>query len=428
MNLSFCKASRLVALRALKRSYERLPRNIKVLALGWLVWSPAQAMAGPYTQLYLSALGADPERISAVQSAHNAANAVARLVGGYYADKQGRKKLIWQGTVFVALTYVAMAAAASWPVYAAASIANGFALYYQPALESIQADSVGMLMRGRTYALLSFLSGALTSVAPAAGAALVSTFGLTDGVRIAFAVSALTGFAIAAARYAWLEETLSQAGTRESIVRAYIEALRETKREVKSILSVDLALNFVGGLTVLSTYYVFYHLGLDAAYVGFLSAASGLAGLAANIPAGQVVDRKGRGYAIQLGLHLGTLSLLLFVLTPPKSSMTLALLLVSSLLGSVGGPFYGLAYSALRADLVPEKTRGRVYALLGLPPAAAWSVGALAGGWLYSAVGPQAPFVASLALRVALTPLLIAVVRNLTRSVDSVIVAANGSR
>lgn len=417
-----------MTLRKLADSYKRLPRNIKVLALGWLVWSPTQAMAGPYTQLYLSELGANPEKISAVQSAHNVANAIARLVGGYYADKQGRKKLIWQGTVLVALTYVVMAAVANWAVYAAAFIANGFALYYQPALESIQADSVSMLLRGRTYALLNFLSGALTSVAPAAGAALVSTFGLMDGVRIAFAVSAITGFAIAAARYAWLEETLSEAGTKESIVRAYVEALRETRREVKGILSVDLALNFTGGLTVLSTYYAFYHLGLDAAYVGLLSAAGGLAGLAANIPAGYVVDKKGRGYALQLGLHLGTLSLLIFVLTPPRSSATLALLLASSLVGSVGGPFYGLAYSALRADLVPERSRGRVYAILGLPPAAAWSIGALLGGWLYSAVGPRAPFAASLALRVALTPLLLTVVRSLTRSVDSVVVAANGAR
>lgn len=416
-----------MALRAFVDSIRKLPRNIKVLAFGWLVWSPTQAMAGPYTQLYLSTLGADPEKISAIQSAHSIANAFSRFVGGYYTDKQGRKKLILQGTVLVSLTYVVMAAATNWTAYAAASIANGLVSYHGPALESIQADSVSMLTRGRTYALLSFLSGALTSLAPAAGAALVNTFGLVDGVRIAFASAAVAGFTVAAARYAWLEETLSQPGTNDSMIRAYLEALRETRRELRGLLSVDFTLNFIGGLSFLSAYYIFYHLGLDATSIGLLSAAGGLAGLLANIPAGYVVDKKGRAYAMQLGLHLGTLGLLLFVLAPPRNSLALVLLLASNLIGSIGGPFYGLAYAALRADLVPLRDRGRVYAFLGLPPAVAWSLGAVIGGWLYNMAGPHTPFVAALILRVALTPFLLAAIKSLAKSVDLVIKAANGA-
>ncbi len=409
------RASRLV------EGVRGLPRNIKVLALGWLAWSPVQSMSGPYIQLYLRSLGANPEQISAVQSVQNLVNAASRVVGGYLTDKKGRKRIIWLGTVLVSAAYALMALAPSWTVYAAASILSSAALFYQPALESIQADSVAMHLRGRVYAVLHFLSGSLSSVAPLGGAALVNSLGIEGGVRASLALSAAVGLGVALARYRWLEETLREPGPGVSLIDAYREVLSKLRGPIRDMIALDAALNFLGGLTLLSSYYAFYVLGLDATGLALLSSVSSVVGLLSTIPSGYLVDLRGRGLPLQLGIHMGTVSLLLFVIAPPRSAYTLPLLLLSGVVGAVGGSLYGLAHQALRADVFPLESRGRAYALLGLPPAAAWSAGAALGGWLYAALGPLAPFLASLTLRLALTPLLVLLSRRLSRGVDAVI-------
>ena len=398
-----------------------LPRNIKVLALGWLAWSPVQSMSRPYLQLYLGSLGANPEQISAVQSVQNVVNAASRVVGGYLADKKGRKRIIWLGTVLVSASYALMALAPSWTVYAAASVLSSAVLFYQPALESIQADSVAMHLRGRVYAALHLLSGSLSSVAPLGGAALVNCLGMENGVRVSLALSAAVGLGVALARYKWLEETLREPGSSGSLVSAYREVFSRLSGPIRDMVALDAALNFLGGLTLLWNYYVFHFLGVDATGLAAISSVSSVVGLLSTIPSGYLVDLRGRGLSLQLSIHLGTASLLLFVAAPPRTAYTLPLLLLCGIVEAVGGSLDSLAHSALRADVFPLESRGRVYALLGLPPAVAWSAGAAVGGWLYTALEPRAPFLASLVLRLALTPLLVSLSRRLARDVDAAI-------
>jgi len=410
-----------VKLSQLVEGARGLPRNIKVLALGWLAWSPVQSMSRPYLQLYLGSLGANPEQISAVQSVQNVVNAASRVVGGYLADKKGRKRIIWLGTVLVSASYALMALAPSWTVYAAASVLSSAVLFYQPALESIQADSVAMHLRGRVYAALHLLSGSLSSVAPLGGAALVNCLGMENGVRVSLALSAAVGLGVALARYKWLEETLREPGSSGSLVSAYREVFSRLSGPIRDMVALDAALNFLGGLTLLWNYYVFHFLGVDATGLAAISSVSSVVGLLSTIPSGYLVDLRGRGLSLQLSIHLGTASLLLFVAAPPRTAYTLPLLLLCGIVEAVGGSLYSLAHSALRADVFPLESRGRVYALLGLPPAVAWSAGAAVGGWLYAALEPRAPFLASLVLRLALTPLLVSLSRRLARDVDAAI-------
>lgn len=410
-----------------RESLGRVPRNIKVLALGWLVWSPVQAMAGPYTQLYVSRLGASPEDISLVQSATQVANALSRIVGGFLSDRYGRKRVLWVGTFLVALAYLLMSVATDWRSYAIASVLNGFALFYQPALEGIQADSVPLHLRGRMNAFLNLVPGLASSLSPLGGAALVNTYGLVGGVRVIFFLSFATGVAIAIARLLWIEETLEPRGSGVNMLESYVDALRHVSRDVYTLITLDTLFNLVGAMSFLSNYYMYYYLGVDKSELAMLASLGSLVNLGLLIPAGRAVDTRGRNFSITLGFLMGTLSQLFFVLSPPSSSFTLPALIVSTLFGAVGGAFYGLAYSSLRADLVPKEYRGRIYALWGLAPAASWSLGAYIGGWMYSNLGPQTPFVASFMLRVLLTPLALTLFGKLTRKVDLALRNVEGS-
>ncbi|MGB9785955.1 MAG: MFS transporter [Infirmifilum uzonense] len=403
-----------------------LPRNIKVLAAGWLLWSPVQAMSGPYIQLYVSRLGATTEDISIVQSFQQLANAASRVIGGYIADRHGRKKIIIIGTLLVSLIYLLMVFAPDWRSYAILTGLNSLSLFYQPALEGIQADSVMLQTRGRTYAFVNFLSGLASSVAPLGGAAAVNALGIVDGVRLSFLLSAIVGFFIAWMRLRYMEETLPTSDNHGGFVEAYRKALAVMKQHITNLILVDVILNFLGGVTFLGNYYMYYYLGVDKTGLGLLATLGGVTGLLFTLPAGYIADKQGRGFSILWGHILGTLSLLVFVLTPPHTSYTMPLLAFSSLMGSLGGPLYGIAYSTLRADLVPKEHRGRVYALMGIPPVIAWSIGAIIGGWMYNALSPHTPFVAGLILRVLLTPLLIVLFKSVTLVIDQQL-TGNGS-
>lgn len=397
---------------------KHLPRNIWVLAVGWLFWSPVQSMSGPYIQLYLSRLGATPEDMSLVQSLQQYANAVARVIGGYIADRHGRKKVIWIGTLLVSITYLLMVFASEWRSYAIFSSLNSLFLFYQPALEGIQADSVLLEARGRTYALMSFISGLASSMAPLGGAFAVNLLGLVDGVRLSFLLSALVGFFITWMRSKFMEETIPPNSHNQGFIASYKKTLSILRGKIATLVLVDVILNLIGGITFLGNYYIYYYLGVDATSLGILATLGGVTSLLFTLPAGFIADKRGRSFSIIWGYILGTLNLMIFVVIPPHASYTLTLLIASTLLGSIGGPLYGIAYSALRADLVPKEHRGRVYAIWGIPPTIAWSIGAMIGGWMYNSLNPYMPFVAGLLLRLLLTPLIIVLFKNITSHID----------
>jgi len=417
-------------LAKVKDSFKKIPKNIRVLAFGWLVWSPVQAMAGPYTQLYVSKLGASPEDISLVQSATQIANSFSRLLGGFLSDKYGRKKILWIGTLLVAGTYLLMAIAPDWQTYAISNVLNGISLFYQPALEGIQADSVPISLRGRMNAILSLVPGLASSLSPLGGAYLVNIFGIVEGVRIIFFLSFLTGIITALSRLFWIEETITAKDTINAsgnFLFSYIDALRKISHETYLLMTTDILLNLVGAMTFLGNYYMYYYLEVDKNGLAILATVGSVVNLLLLLPVGKIVDTRGRNFSITLGFLLGTLSQVIFVLAPPSSWLTLPLLLLSTTIGSVAGVFYGLAYSSLRADLVPKEYRGRVYALWGLFPSFTWSLGALIGGWMYNNLGPTSPFVSSLLLRLLLSPLLLFWYRQLTYKVDKVIRSFEGS-
>lgn len=395
-----------------------IPKNIRVLLLGWFVWSPIQSMSGPYIQLYVSSLGADPSGLSIVSSMSTIANSLSRLIGGYIADKMGRKKILWIGTLIISITYVLMALAPDWRIYAIASTIQGLSLFYQPALEGIQADSVPLAIRGRIYALLRIIPGIMSSFSPLGGAIIVNSLGLVTGVRVIYLLAFAAGLFVTFTRYYWIEETLHIKKVDQSFLKMYWEAVQVLKKTALGLVFVDVLLNLVGAIGFLGNYYMYYVLGVDETGLALLATISSMVNLMMTIPAGYIVDKLGRGVSIITGFLLGTIGLLIFVVTPPKSISTLPLLVASAVIGSVGGPLYGIAYSSLRADLVPQEHRGRVYALWGIPPTFAWSIGAFIGSWIYSSMSPWLSFATSLILRLLLTPLLIIMFVYITKRVD----------
>ena len=128
--------------------------------------------------------------------------------------------------------------------------------------------------------------------------------------------------------------------------------------------------------------------GVDALGWAYLPAAIIWAVLPTRL--GALADRFGRKPLMVLGLAVAAASS--FVI-PNLVSLTglAALWSLQALCYAAGDP----AEQALVADLTGGDQRGRAFGLYTLAAGLGATVGPLMGGWLYEAVGPQAPFFAN---------------------------------
>ena len=166
---------------------------------------------------------------------------------------------------------------------------------------------------------------------------------------------------------------------------------------VSPILMIFLQENLAVGMTDLATAY------LPAALVWAL------------LPTrlGKLADRFGRKPLMVLGMAVAAGSSFLI---PGLASLAglAALWALQALCYAAGDP----AEQALVADLTGGDQRGRAYGLYTLAAGLGATVGPLVGGWLYEALGPQAPFYANGIVLALCTLLLGALLRVPVRTGD----------
>jgi DHA1 family bicyclomycin/chloramphenicol resistance-like MFS transporter len=174
-----------------------------------MVLYPVLRMLEPHDKLYMQDLGATPFIIGGVTALSTIVIALIRILGGYIADRFGRKKIVLTMTFTAALAYLFYAFAPSWEWLFAGALINSSCLIYQPALIVMRADSVSPKKRGISFALANFLPMLVSIPAPIISGYLVSTIGRVDGMRLVYIVAFGMGLAGALIRLP-LKETLPE--------------------------------------------------------------------------------------------------------------------------------------------------------------------------------------------------------------------------
>ena len=394
-------------------------RNIKVLIAGWAVWSPVQAMLAPYQQLYQKELGATPTIISFLSASFSLTNSLAKLFGGYLTDKYGRKKILWIGTFFVSIGYLLYAFAPSWEWLFVANVVNGIALFYQPALRSIIADSTVTELRGRLYSLINLVPQLLSTVSPMGGAWAVKVFGLLKGMRLLYAAAMAAGLIVTFMRWRWLEETLTAPRGTTGIRGAYKEVLPLILGDYKNLFLLDVFTAVIDSFGILYSYYKFYYLGITEVELGILATISSGINLLIAYPIGYLVDRLGRGPLMKLSLVLRVFGSTAVALAPAKADITFPYIVGSEMLLVFSGTMYWGVIGPLTADIVDKEYRGRVLSLLDLITTITWTAGSIIAGMLYEKLEPRVPFMVQAFLSLLLLPVLWRLITALTLNVDS---------
>ncbi|MFX1598515.1 MAG: MFS transporter, partial [Promethearchaeota archaeon] len=400
--------------------------NYLILVLSWILMDFAGELPNTYYSDYVVTLsGGDQYFGSVILGIITLVSflclASVQFLGGYMADKYGRRKLIVMLTFGVAFSYIFYAFAPSWHFILIGAAIQNLVLLYQPALLAMMADSVPPEKRGTGFSILNLIASVATTPAPIVALMLVGAFGSLIGMRIAYSVVVLfyTMAAIIRMRLTESMENVETMNFREAI-RSYPKAMKEgirvwrvVPRSTVFLLIASIIFRFAFSMAMtLFLVYAFYELqiggtpnpmlrpeddpALQLARIqwGYISIALFISMIILSLPIGKMIDKIGRKKPLIISGLTIIPSVLLFVygnypllLNNVMIHLTIAIILFGfvQLLGFA-------ASQAWFADLVPQEQRGKVMGSMNFFSYIFMAIGGLAGGVFYGYVSPQLPF------------------------------------
>jgi MFS family permease len=409
--------------------------NVKILILCRVLLSASTSIVNPFFSLYILALGGTSTEIGLINSLGILAGMILYPVGGYIADRAGRVKLVGYSTVLYAFTHLFFVVANNWKIIAIGHFFTQLTLFYMPAMNALQADSLPPGVRGRGFAIMMVVPGAVRIVAPVFGGYIIEWFRTTTGqtsdqalilaVRICWTIAFATGLLVAWLRLRYLKETIRKDETTEKfsysqipkmIIPAYrsiLDSIKWMGKGLKVIVIIEMFASFF--IAMSAPFYVVYAkqvIGLVESQWGLIMFISGLLGISIAFPLGAAVDKVGPRKMILIGMTLAPLVIWSYQYAGGFIGVAL-ILCGATICNNVMMP----AFSTIISNIIPRNRRGRLYSLIGergitisfsnfwgggfllFPPAA---LGAYVGGWVYK-LNPNYPWmITSVALVVSL--------------------------
>ncbi len=363
--------------RGLGRTFGGFPRQFWFQWTGVLV-NRLGTFVQPFLILYLtSARGLSIQQAGLVITVWGGGALVAPVVGGWLADRVGRRETLAGGMIAAGVSLAALGAVTSLPAIIVAAFVVGLTGdIYRPAASAHISDIVAPADRQRAYGLLFWAINLGFAVAAVAGGYLAQA-----GYGLLFALDALTCVLFGLLMWAGASRDHPRAPTTGGPRAGYRTALRD--RALLAILALT-----VLSATVYAQAYVTLPLamrdaGLPASSYGAVVAVNGLAIVLVQPFAGVWLARFDPGWVLAVSsLVLGAG----FAATGLASDgWAFAGTVLLWTLGEIG--FAGTV-PALVADLAPVEARGRYQGLFGLAFGASFVAGPLLGTAVYAGPGP----------------------------------------
>jgi MFS family permease len=275
----------------------------------------------------------------------------------------------------------------SWAPLLVIRILNGVATAAVAApSEASLVDQVSLDRRGEALGFYLTLSMVGFNLGPIFGGAVqficndILGTGLEWSYRIPFFVDSLLAFVAFILVWWGVKETRGKnPPTEVKQQEPDIEMSKKVRFSLRilyiSSLSIGFSVGFIIPITVLYFGDIFMATSLQ---IGIILSISGFIGLTCNLYAGKISDRVGRKPVIALGSLPSRLATIALPFAPDLTYAA-GITVFRSFGHNVAMP----ASRALRADLIPEKVRGKLFGRL----AACFSIGAIAGPvlstWIY---------------------------------------------
>jgi MFS family permease len=352
------------------RTSADLPRPFWYLMAGTFV-NRLGYVVEPFLALYLAGpRSLTPTTIGVVLACFGAGSFVSQIIGGYLADRIGRRATLVVGMVGTAACFMLLASVRHLALIAVAVTLTGLLLdVYRPAMSAAVADLVPAAARPRAYALIYWSINLGVAVAGILGGLLADR-----SYWLLFMIDAITclAFALIIARAVPETRPTSTSGEPGS----YARVLRDG-------IAVGLFISTLLGTLVYLQQFVTLPLavrasGLSAAAYGVIYAVNPITVIAAQPLVLRLIDRLRVipvMVASQLVLGVG-FGLVAFANSIPVFAVTVLIWTIGEIGFNAVGP-------ALIAEIAPPQLRGRYNGLIGMAFGAASLLGPLAGTWLF---------------------------------------------
>ena len=351
--------------------------NVLVLMACRVLWGMSTSIVYPFFSLYILALGGTTAEVGLINSIGILAGMILYPVGGYIADRAGRVKLIGYSTIFYAFSHLFFLFATNWQVIAVGQFFSQLLLFYMPAMNALEADSLPPGVRGKGFALIMAVPSTIRIVAPYIGGWIIAAYGggdegIVQAIRICWGIATITGFIVAGIRLKYLKETVQ---TKEhnsfklsdipnTVINGYtsiVESIKWMNKTLRYIVLIEILAAFA--VSTNSPFWVVYAkevLGLTAYDWGVVLLISGAVGILVAFPMGSLVDKVGPRKMILVGLLMTPPLVFLFQFA---GGFIGVVLIVSGI--SIVNNIIMPAFSTIIANLISKERRGRLYSLLG---------------------------------------------------------------
>ncbi|UCG45086.1 MAG: MFS transporter [Candidatus Bathyarchaeota archaeon] len=360
--------------------------SVVVLSLAAMVENLAYALPMSYFPSFVQFLGASVAYIGLFTAAFTAANATLSQRFGSLSDRVGRKRLIEVGLLVDVALGVLTGIVWNWGPLLLIRVLNGVAVAAVAApSEASLVDQVPKHRRGEALGFYLTMSMIGFNMGPVLGGVTQfigsDIFGLSLewSYRVPFFIDSILAFIAFFLVWWGVEETRGHDVTSETVTDEDTTLSEKVRFSIRILYISSLAIGFsVGFIIPISVLYFGDIFAASPLQIGMILSGSGFVGLTCNLYAGRLSDRIGRKPIIALGSLPSRLATIVFPFAPELTSAAGV-----TIFRAFGHNIAMPASRALRADLVPEKVRGKLFGRF----AAFFSLGAILGPalstWIY---------------------------------------------
>jgi MFS family permease len=326
----------------------------------------SQGMLVPILPLYAASFDISYGLIGLVLSAEAFGMLLADLPAGMLLRRLGERRAMLLGLLCISVTTAALFWTQSIPALIAYRLIAGFGTaLYNVSRHTYLAERVSLAKRGRAIASFGGINRIGRFSGPAIGGFTAAAFSLRAPFLL-FGGACIIGFLFVYLFLPAMETAVSHTTT--LTFRAHLKQVGYTiKAHQRSLtaggIGLILAQAIRAGRRAIVPLYAADVLGLDVEAIGIIESVSAAVDMSLFYPAGLVMDRFGRKFAIVPSFAIQGIGMLLIPLTGGFT----ALLLVTSLIGFGNGLGSGTMMT-LGADLAPSHSRGEflgVWRLIG---------------------------------------------------------------